>query len=131
MKLMCDQVHHHQQHSRQMHKLNGQRQCHASTFCVCATHLVNESNANARIVACRRLTDDKPSLGSPASASKAASLRATPHIPILTPLSPKHSHSHSQADRLKMPKLNLSCSAGLSAVQLGHNSQVCNRCRSF
>ncbi|KAL0052786.1 hypothetical protein WJX82_007726 [Trebouxia sp. C0006] len=73
----------------------------------------------------RRLTDDKPSLGSPASASKAASLRATPHILILTPLSPKHSHSHSQADRLKMPKLNLSCSAGLSAVQLGHNSQDC------
>ncbi|DBB02952.1 TPA: hypothetical protein ACH3X1_013548 [Trebouxia sp. C0004] len=71
----------------------------------------------------QRLTDDKPSSRSPGGAPKLASLQAAPHIPILTPVSPKNSQSPSQADRLKMPKLNLPCPAGRSAVQLGHDSQ--------
>ena len=83
------------------------------------------------LCACRRLTDDKPSSISSGGASKAASLQASPHIPILTPLSPKHGQSPSQADRLKMPKLNLQCPAGHSAVQFGPKSQVCNRVEKF
>ncbi|KAL0020662.1 hypothetical protein WJX79_004334 [Trebouxia sp. C0005] len=71
----------------------------------------------------RRLTDDKLSLGSPGGAKAASYSQATPLTPILTPVNPKHGESPSQADRLKMPKLNLPCPAGSSALQLGHNSQ--------
>ncbi|KAA6425220.1 MAG: dual specificity catalytic domain containing, partial [Trebouxia sp. A1-2] len=70
-----------------------------------------------------RLTDDKLSLGSPGGAKAASYSQATPLTPILTPVNPKHGESPSQADRLKMPKLNLPCPAGSSALQLGHNSQ--------